>query len=69
MARVHSGDHTDMNMHQKLNYEVTHHFDGLDISEDEFRRLLNIASWNGAIPHFNRRGPGSVGDAVRTPSR
>jgi hypothetical protein len=48
-----------MNMHQKLNYQITHRFDGLDIGEDEVRRLLNIASWNGAVPHFNRRGRGS----------
>lgn len=48
-----------MNMHQPLGYEITHQFDGLDISEAETRRLLDIASWNGVVPHFNRRGRGA----------
>jgi hypothetical protein len=48
-----------MNMRQKLNYTVTHFYDGLTISEREVRRLLDIASWNGAVPNFTRRGRGS----------
>ncbi|MCA1241101.1 hypothetical protein LC092_01485 [Stappia stellulata] len=48
-----------MNMHHKLNYTVTHSFDGLDISDAERRRLLDIASWNGHVPTFTRRGRGA----------
>ena len=48
-----------MNMHHKLNYTITHQFDGLDISDAEFRRLLDISSWNGVVPTFTRRGRGA----------
>lgn len=42
-----------------LKYRITHQYDGMDISETEFSRLLDIASWNGARPNFVRRGRGS----------
>lgn len=48
-----------MNIRQRLNYTVTHSYDGLDISEKERTRLLDIASWNGAVPTFTRRGRGA----------
>lgn len=49
----------NINAHQKLDYRITHQFDGLTISDGEFQRLLDIASWNGHVPTFTRRGRGS----------
>lgn len=48
-----------MKMHKPLEYRITHQFDGIDISQGELKRLLDIASWNGATPTFTRRGRGS----------
>ena len=48
-----------MSVRTPLKYQITHKFDGLDISAREMRRLLDIASWNGAIPSFARRGRGA----------
>lgn len=43
-------------MHQQLDYEITHSYSGLNISEAETKRLIDIATWNGKVPTFNRPG-------------
>ena len=48
-----------MNARQSLNYSTTHQYGGFDISDREMKRLLDIASWNGAVPTFARRGRGA----------
>lgn len=42
-----------------LNTRITHRYDDIDISDAGFKRLIDIASWNGATPTFTRRGRGS----------
>lgn len=39
-----------------LAYEITHIYDGIQISEQELRRLIDIASWNEKVPHFEAPG-------------
>jgi len=39
-----------------LTYEITHLYEDINISETELRRLLDIASWNNAMPTFPETG-------------
>jgi len=48
-----------MNTRQPLSFTITHQYDGLEISEAEIKRLFDIASWNGCVPTFTRRGRGA----------
>ncbi len=41
--------------HTPLKYELTHRFEGIDISDVEFQRLVDAATWK-TIPEFLRRG-------------
>ncbi len=41
-----------------LTYEVTHVYDGVNISQKELNRLLAIASWDNRVPMF--KAPGRV---------
>lgn len=43
-------------MHKKLDYRITHRYQGLDISDGEIDRLLDIACWNDVTPTFARPG-------------
>ena len=42
-------------MGKTIDYVVTHRFEGVDISDQEFEKLLAIASWK-VLPKFPRRG-------------
>jgi hypothetical protein len=46
-------------MQKRLDYRVTHRYSGLNISDSEVNRLLDIASWNEKVPAFPRPGRGA----------
>ena len=47
-----------LNLDKPLEYEVTHVYDGVNISKKELNRLLDIACWNKCKPNF--KAPGRV---------